>query len=109
MTSEDRFVSKPRADTRWRRAWSVGGSILGLAALGWVLWRVDTDRLFGAIMAGYLTNLLVPLGISPLVRSRLAARLGAHDRLPRRFRPVAERHDPRQAAPGRGGCPGGNR
>ena len=107
---------------RWRRAWSVGGSILGLAALGWVLWRVDFDRLrdvmsqaeigflllvplaiaaeqlvrawkwrqllfairpiatlrlFGAIMAGYLANLLVPLGISPLVRSWLVARLEA--------------------------------
>ena len=37
--------------------------------------RVATLRLFGAIMAGYLANLLVPLGISPLVRSWLVARL----------------------------------
>lgn len=36
---------------------------------------VGTLRLFGAIMAGYLANLLVPLGLSPLVRSWLVARL----------------------------------
>ena len=35
---------------------------------------IDTLRLFGAIMAGYLANLLVPLGLSPLVRSWLVAR-----------------------------------
>src|SRR3546814_3909122 len=34
-------------------------------------------RLFGAIMAGYLANLLVPFGLSPLVRSWLVARLEA--------------------------------
>ena len=33
-----------------------------------------TLRLFGAIMGGYLANLLVPLGISPYVRSWLVAR-----------------------------------
>jgi len=38
---------------------------------------VGTLRLFGAIMAGYLANLLVPLGLSPLVRSWLVARLEA--------------------------------
>lgn len=38
---------------------------------------VRTLRLFGAIMAGYLANLLVPLGLSPLVRSWLVARLEA--------------------------------
>jgi uncharacterized membrane protein YbhN (UPF0104 family) len=32
-------------------------------------------RLFGAIMAGYLGGLLIPLGVSPLVRSWLVARL----------------------------------
>ena len=32
-------------------------------------------RLFGAIMAGYLATLLVPFGVSPLVRSWLVARL----------------------------------
>jgi len=36
---------------------------------------VGTLRLFGAIMAGYFANLLVPLGISPIVRSWLVARL----------------------------------
>lgn len=39
--------------------------------------RIATLRLFGAIMAGYLANILVPLGISPLVRSWLVARLDA--------------------------------
>ena len=36
---------------------------------------IPTLRLFGAIMAGYLGNLLVPLGLSPLVRAWLVARL----------------------------------
>jgi len=36
---------------------------------------IPTFRLFGAIMAGYLANLLVPLGLSPLVRAWLVARL----------------------------------
>ncbi len=38
---------------------------------------VGTLRLFGAIMAGYFANVLVPLGISPFVRSWLVARLEA--------------------------------
>ena len=38
---------------------------------------VGTLRLFGAIMAGYFANFLVPLGISPIVRSWLVARLEA--------------------------------
>jgi uncharacterized membrane protein YbhN (UPF0104 family) len=38
---------------------------------------VDTLQLFGAIMAGYFANLLVPLGISPFARSWLVARLEA--------------------------------
>ncbi len=38
---------------------------------------IGTLRLFGAIMAGYFGNMLVPLGISPLVRSWLVARLEA--------------------------------
>jgi glycosyltransferase 2 family protein len=37
--------------------------------------RIGTMRLFGAIMTGHLVNLLVPLGVSPLVRSWLVARL----------------------------------
>ena len=36
---------------------------------------ISTLRLFGAIMAGYFANLLVPLGVSPFVRSWLVARL----------------------------------
>lgn len=36
---------------------------------------IGTLQLFGAIMAGYLANLLVPFGASPLVRSWLVARL----------------------------------
>lgn len=38
---------------------------------------VPTLRLFGAIMAGYFGNLLVPLGVSPILRSWLIARLEA--------------------------------
>ncbi|MFQ5783530.1 MAG: lysylphosphatidylglycerol synthase transmembrane domain-containing protein [Alphaproteobacteria bacterium] len=38
---------------------------------------VGTLRLFGAIMAGYFANLLAPLGLSPIVRSWLVARLEA--------------------------------
>lgn len=36
---------------------------------------VGTLRLFGTIMAGYFVGMLIPLGISPLVRSWLVARL----------------------------------
>ncbi|MBI3452485.1 MAG: flippase-like domain-containing protein [Rhodospirillales bacterium] len=36
---------------------------------------VGTFRLFGAIMAGYLGNLLIPFGVSPILRSWLVARL----------------------------------
>ncbi len=38
---------------------------------------IGTFRLFGAIMAGYFTNLMVPVGLSPIVRSWLVARLEA--------------------------------
>lgn len=106
----------------WQRWWSIAGAITGAAALAWVFWRVEyermydvldqanaayvlmvplaialeqlvrawkwrqllyairpvgTLRLFGAIMAGYFANLLVPLGLSPIVRSWLVARLEA--------------------------------
>ena len=43
----------------------------------YVLRPISTLRLFGAIMAGYFANFLIPLGISPLVRSWLVARLEA--------------------------------
>ena len=36
---------------------------------------IATLRLFGAVMAGYLANMLVPVGLSPLVRAWLVARL----------------------------------
>ena len=100
--------------------WAVIGGTLSILALGWILWRVDLERLrqvvveaeigyallvplalaveqlvrgwkwrqllhgiksvhtlrlFGAIMAGYFANFLIPLGISPIVRSWLVARL----------------------------------
>lgn len=105
---------------RRHRWWSIGGALIGALALGWVLWRVEYDRLqdiliqanvgflllvpltiaieqwvrawkwrqllhgiqpigtlrlFGAIMAGYFANFLIPLGVSPIVRSWLVARL----------------------------------
>ena len=52
------------------RAWKWRQLLHGIRPIG-VL------RLFGAIMAGYFANLLVPLGVSPLVRSWLVARLEA--------------------------------
>jgi hypothetical protein len=42
-----------------------------------VIRPIGTLRLFGAIMAGYLANILIPLGVSPFVRSWLIARLEA--------------------------------
>lgn len=119
------MASRPGSDPgvdarRQHRAWSIGGALVGVAALAWVFGRLDyerlydvlatadgvflllvpiaiaaeqlvrawkwrqilyplravaTLRLFGAIMAGYLGNLLIPLGVSPIVRSWLIARL----------------------------------
>ena len=34
----------------------------------WAIRPVGTLRLFGGIMAGYFANMIVPLGISPIVR-----------------------------------------
>lgn len=50
------------------RAWKWRQILYPLCAVG-------TLRLFGAIMAGYLGNLLIPFGVSPLLRSWLVARL----------------------------------
>ncbi len=50
------------------RAWKWRQILLPLHPVG-------TPRLFGAIMAGYLANFLVPLGVSPFIRSWLVARL----------------------------------
>lgn len=103
-----------------RKWWAAAGAVIGVAAITWVLWRIDfqrlgevitqaeigfvllvplaiaaeqllrawkwrqillglkgigTWRLFGAIMAGYFANFLVPVGVSPFVRSWLVARL----------------------------------
>ncbi len=50
------------------RAWKWRQLLHGLRPVG-------TLRLFGTIMAGYFVGMLIPLGISPLVRSWLVARL----------------------------------
>lgn len=78
----DRFVAElASADARW--LFLLGGTILAEQLLrGWK-WRqilhdlkpISTWRLFGAILAGYGAAILIPLGISPLVRSWLIARL----------------------------------
>ncbi len=53
---------------QWVRAWKWRQLLHGIRPIG-------TLRLFGAIMAGYFANILIPLGISPIVRSWLIARL----------------------------------
>ncbi len=61
----------------------LAAAILGEQLLRAWKWRqilfdrkpVSVRRLFGSIMAGYAAGVLVPLGISPLVRSWLVARL----------------------------------
>ena len=61
----------------------LAAAILGEQLLRAWKWRqilfdrkpVTVRRLFGSIMAGYAAGVLVPLGISPLVRSWLVARL----------------------------------
>ncbi len=50
------------------RAWKWRQLLHGIRPIG-------TLRLFGAIMAGYFANILIPLGVSPIVRSWLVARL----------------------------------
>jgi len=55
---------------QWVRAWKWRQLLLTLRA-------VDTLRLYGAIMAGYLVNYIVPLGLSPFVRAWLIARQAA--------------------------------
>lgn len=52
------------------RAWKWRQLLHGLRPVG-------TLRLFASIMAGYFAGMLIPLGISPLVRSWLVARLEA--------------------------------
>lgn len=106
--------------SRWARWWPWIGAIVGVAALLWILRRLDLERfradllradvrfillvplaivaeqwvrawkwrqllhpikpaidtlhLLGAIMAGYLINMLAPFGLSALVRSWIVAR-----------------------------------
>ncbi len=71
--------------TRVKFAWLVvllGAILLEQLIRGWK-WRqilfdlkpISSVRLFGAILAGYGVAILIPLGISPLVRSWLIARL----------------------------------
>ena len=55
---------------QWVRAWKWRQILYDLRPLG-------TWRLFGVIMAGYFVNTLIPLGISPLVRAWLLAKLEA--------------------------------
>lgn len=78
----DRFIAAlASADPWWLLA--LAGTILAEQLLrGWK-WRqilhdlkpISSWRLFGAILAGYGVGILVPLGVSPLVRSWLIARL----------------------------------
>ena len=78
----DRFVTGlATAEPWWLLA--LAGTILAEQLLrGWK-WRqilydlkpISSWRLFGAILAGYGVGTLVPLGISPIVRSWLIARL----------------------------------
>lgn len=69
------------AEPAWLAA-LVGTILLEQLTRGWK-WRqilfdlkpISSFRLFGAILAGYGVAILIPLGISPLVRSWLIARL----------------------------------
>jgi uncharacterized membrane protein YbhN (UPF0104 family) len=78
----ERFLS---AVTAAEPAWLfvlAGAILLEQLIRGWK-WRqilfdvkaVSSTRLFGAILAGYGVAILIPLGVSPLVRSWLIARL----------------------------------
>ena len=78
----DRFLSAiANAKTGWLGA--LAGTILLEQLVRAWKWRqilfdlkpVSSIRLFGAILAGYGVAILIPLGISPLVRSWLIARL----------------------------------
>ncbi len=74
----DAFMS---ADPRWLFVLCL--TILAEQLLRGFKWRqilydlkpVSAYRLFGSILAGYGANILVPLGISPVVRSWIVARL----------------------------------
>lgn len=56
----------PEADTsRRRRAWSIGGALVGVAALAWVFGRLDYKRLYDVLAtANGVFLLLVPIAIA---------------------------------------------
>lgn len=78
------FVAGLRNANLWWIAALAAAILLEQVISGWK-WRqilhdvrpISTLRLTGALLAGYGANVLVPLGISPLVRSWLVARMEA--------------------------------
>lgn len=81
LNFEQFFATLAAAETGWLVV--LAGTILGEQLVrGWK-WRqilydlkpVSSWRLFGSILAGYGVAILVPFGVSPLVRSWLVARL----------------------------------
>ena len=79
-----RFIGGLQDANRWWIAMLAATILLEQLVNGWK-WRqvlydlkpVSSLRLTGAMLAGYGANVLVPLGISPLVRAWLIARLEA--------------------------------
>jgi hypothetical protein len=77
-----RFVSALESATPYWLAVLAGTILLEQLIRGWK-WRqilfdlkpISSVRLFGAVLAGYGVAILIPLGVSPLVRSWLIARL----------------------------------
>jgi len=81
LDSERFFAAVAAADAGW--LFLLAGTIIAEQLVrGWK-WRqilfdlkpISSWRLFGAVLAGYGIGVLVPLGVSPLVRSWLVARL----------------------------------
>ena len=78
----DRFLVALQNAKPWWVAMLAAAILLEQCIHGWK-WRqllhdlkpISTMRLTGALLAGYGANTLVPLGISPLVRSWLIAKL----------------------------------
>ena len=78
----DRFLAALQTTNLWWVAMLATTILLEQFINGWK-WRqllydlkpISSFRLTGAMLAGYGANVLVPLGISPLVRSWLIARL----------------------------------
>ena len=78
----DKFIAGLRGANLFWIAVLAGAILLEQILNGWK-WRqilfdikpISTRRLTGAMLAGYGANILVPVGISPLVRAWLVARL----------------------------------